>query len=504
MIAGAAKERDRNWRSAIAIYKRASRMRLQESTPYVAIGNTLASAGHPRRAIKAFKDALTVNASSAEAHFRIGELLSYLGYYEDAVSHFARVVEIRPEWLEAREVFGRALWTVHDYPAAERAWRGWKEMQDERARKQGSDPDNFRVLNHVWTQWLGNNAHLDAYVKLRELGWAPKRKLKLLAANDKVANPAYLNLWRDYAEIVTDDEEVRNLSAIGGFMGDSLYAMWVNGNPAYFPHAIALAQGEWDRQRRAPLIALAEADNERGRKVLARMGVPANAWFACLHVREGGFWKEAGSATDTPRVSKVDSYIPALRHIVAQGGWVIRLGDKSMQPLPKMAGVIDYALSGEKCDWMDVFLTANCRFLVATNSALFQVAMSFGVPIVATNWIPLSSFPMQAGDIVVPKLLRAMRRELLTFGEMLALPRDVWSGYYLERKALQVIDNSAQDILAAVEEMLARRDQKWRSSDTALARAEAFRRIALNRQVIVNAVMSERFLERNAALLGTP
>jgi len=87
---------------------------------------------------------------------------------------------------------------------------------------------------------------------------------------------------------------------------------------------------------------------------------------------------------------------------------------------------------------------------------------------------------------------------------MLALPRDVWSGYYLERKGLMVIDNTSQDILAAVDEMLVRLDQGWKSSDTALARADAFRRMALRRHVVVNAAISELFLQRHASLVGTP
>jgi len=164
---------------------------------------------------------------------------------------------------------------------------------------------------------------------------------------------------------------------------------------------------------------------------------------------------------------------------------------------------VDYALGDKKSDWMDVFLTANCRFLVATNSALFQMAMSFGVPIVATNWIPLSSFPMQAGDIVVPKLLRGAGGDrFLTFDEMLALPRDVWSGYFLERKGLKVVDNSPEDIAAAVEEMLGRLDGTWKSSDERMARSRAFQDIAGARQVVVNATMCDQFLARHSALLS--
>jgi putative glycosyltransferase (TIGR04372 family) len=169
-----------------------------------------------------------------------------------------------------------------------------------------------------------------------------------------------------------------------------------------------------------------------------------------------------------------------------------------------MAGVVDYALSEKKSDWMDVFLTANCRFLVATNSALFQMAMSFGVPTVATNWFPLSSFPMQAGDIVVPKLIRGTDGDrFLAFDEMLALPRDVWSGYYLEQKGLKVVDNSPEDIVAAVEEMLGRLDGTWKSSEESLARSRVFHNIARARQVVVNAAMCEQLLARHSDLLGS-
>ncbi len=37
----------------------------------------------------------------------------------------------------------------------------------------------------------------------------------------------------------------------------------------------------------------------------------------------------------------IEDYCPAIAEVTACGGWVLRLGDKSMKPLPRMANVVD-------------------------------------------------------------------------------------------------------------------------------------------------------------------
>ena len=78
-----------------------------------------------------------------------------------------------------------------------------------------------------------------------------------------------------------------------------------------------------------------------------------NDWFVTCHVREP-FYKDR----DDYRDSDISSFFLAFKEIVANGGWVIRMGDKSMSPIPKMNNVIDYATSEHKSDWMDIFLCA--------------------------------------------------------------------------------------------------------------------------------------------------
>jgi len=503
MLQGGALEAQGRLAAAAALYETTVQSFPECAEPIEAYANALARMGQSERALAQFQCALQRRPDSANAHFRTGELLAQLGRYPESVPHFERAVALKPDWLEAREVCGRMLWICHEYGAAAKVWCEWRAAQAEAARSQGLDPQQFRILGPVWTRWLGNHAHLDAYVKIGLLGWRKPVPIKLLAPRGKVANEAYLALWRDYVDIVSAPEEIERLSALTGVLGDSLHTMLVDEVPTYYTNAIAVVQAEWERQGRVPLLQLSEEERERGWQMLASLGIPRTAWFACLHVREPGFWNEADDRTNRPRVASIRSYLPAIEHIVSRGGWVVRLGDSSMQALAPMPGLVDYARGDAKSDWMDVFLCASCRFLIGTNSALYQVCITFGTPSVATNWVPLSSFPMSGRDIVLPKRLRSRADGTeLPFDAVLRLPRDAPFGQLFDHHRLDLIDNTPEEILEGVEEMLQRTDGVWESSDEARARAVRFSEIAALRRVTVNGSIGERFLARHAGLLA--
>ena len=79
------------------------------------------------------------------------------------------------------------------------------------------------------------------------------------------------------------------------------------------------------------------------------------------------------------RNADVVTYLPAIREVIARGGYIIRLGDSSMRPLPKEKGIVDYALSNAKSEFMDLFLCSTCKFFIGTNSGLGLVPPIFGV-----------------------------------------------------------------------------------------------------------------------------
>ena len=187
------------------------------------------------------------------------------------------------------------------------------------------------------------------------------------------------------------------------------------------------------------------------------MGVPRDAWFVCLHVRGSSFHKAGDSKHQAHRDADILSYQIAIREITGRGGWVFRMGDPTMPPLPEMERVIDYAHSPAKADWLDVFLCGRCRLFVGLASGLSQVAVSFGVPCVYVNWISNVLPAYSARDVFIPKLFRSGSDDrILTFAEMYApaMLNLNCNNYLLLQHGLEVVDNEPTEIRDAVLEML--------------------------------------------------
>tara|TARA_B100000315_G_scaffold219034_1_gene220714 strand:+ start:5140 stop:5829 length:690 start_codon:yes stop_codon:yes gene_type:complete len=79
-------------------------------------------------------------------------------------------------------------------------------------------------------------------------------------------------------------------------------------------------------------------------------------FMICLHVRELGYvGHRSGDAS-------ISNYIPAIRYITQKGGYVIRMGDRTMAPLQPIENVIDYTVSKFRTSLMDLYLISQCRF----------------------------------------------------------------------------------------------------------------------------------------------
>jgi putative glycosyltransferase (TIGR04372 family) len=155
---------------------------------------------------------------------------------------------------------------------------------------------------------------------------------------------------------------------------------------------------KWDEQYQEPLrVNVAESAEQACSTLLRDLGVPIGAWYACLHVRDGGFWRD-GEALGY-RNADIQSYCGLISAIVEAGGWVIRMGDSTMPRLPEQARVIDYAHSPLKSAGLDAYLVRHCEFYVGTQSGLLDVALLFERPRLITNaYTPfdLPCLPMDA------------------------------------------------------------------------------------------------------------
>jgi putative glycosyltransferase (TIGR04372 family) len=313
--------------------------------------------------------------------------------------------------------------------------------------------------------------------------------------------------------VVVDPDYIRHLEPL---IADSEYGVGSirsEGRSQGLTDAVASAQRAWEEQRRPPLLVVRDEDRRRGWEALARLGVPRDAWFATVHMREAGFDTqrqaidpsvERNFADQAHRNVVVAAFRRAIELIVARGGWVIRLGDASMTPLPEMANVVDYALSAEKSPWMDVFLLGTCRFYLGTSSGLWCVPVTFGVPSAITNIAPLATRPLSTRDVFTPKLAwHEPQKRFLSFRETMTEPVGYAShAGVLLRYGVTPVDNTSEEIEELTGEMLDRLDGTfvYSAEDEALqARHLEISRTGSNWGT--NSHIGRDFLRRHADLL---
>lgn len=313
----------------------------------------------------------------------------------------------------------------------------------------------IRALD-VYLERIGEiGESLELWVEMGALGMRPRYRAFLVAPPERVANRSYLEYWRPHVRIV-----------------DSGLALRLLRTAAWSPHLSYSPGGDGDRERvwvdvhrrwelegRPPLLRL-NADHEaRGRARLRDFGLPDDAWFVTLHVREAGYLAETADSHRWFRNAEVDTYLPAVRRIVERGGWVVRLGDPTMKPLPPLEHVVDYAHHELRSDWMDVFLAGACRFILGTTSGMYVVAHTFGVPVAVANFVPPGAIAKSSHDVFIPKLYRRVEDgRFLSFAETLEPELAFeYDGRRLSEYGLEVVDNEADEIEGLADEMVERR-----------------------------------------------
>lgn len=324
-------------------------------------------------------------------------------------------------------------------------------MRDDLAREWGMDPVDRRIIGSSFLGPLGHLSFLDMYVKGVQLREMNQRSTNVLAENSKVANRSYLHLWEKHLAVrkitlrewVNVDllewpicERADFVRTTGGY--ENSMSFWDKVNRM------------WENEGRAPLLELDAELLDRGKSVLRRMGLKDDDWYVCFHVREGDH-----RVTYRGPNSDVSTYALAMEEVVRRGGVAIRMGNTEMTAITEKPGIVDYAHSVRRADWMDVFLWATCRFFVGTGSGPIHVPGTFGVPVLMTNTSAIGMFPSYSvGSMMITKHFHDEKtgREL-SLSE--ALSRRVgwnWSADF-SRQGVMMRDNTPEELRDAVIDM---------------------------------------------------
>jgi putative glycosyltransferase (TIGR04372 family) len=203
---------------------------------------------------------------------------------------------------------------------------------------------------------------------------------------------------------------------------------------------------------------LAPSDDATAREAAERAGLDLNRPLVTLHVREsravGGDDTEA-RGKDIIRNARIESYGQAIGALVRRGAQVVRIGDGSM-PQIRQEGVIDLATYPNHTALLDFWCVANSQFFVASDSGPYLLSWLFDVPCLSVNIVNiLGVYPLRACDRYIIKRVRHIATgRALSLSEMLS--EDFVYGFrrrLLKVKDIELIDNTSDEITAAVEEM---------------------------------------------------
>jgi len=297
---------------------------------------------------------------------------------------------------------------------------------------------------------------IDTFCLMREKQlYSLKHKYLLIGSREKFANRYIIKYLRKYL-IIVDDPFFALL--LGPLIKHPLLFKDVSEFTKQVISAryIELVNGS---ENMPPLFELSADDKKKGKNILSQLGIPENAWYVCVHNREsgysGGVDKDYGQDYRNCRIGQFEL---AMDEIIQRGGYCIRMGDPSMEKAVPRVGLIDYAHHPLRSEFLDLYLSATCKFYLCNSSGLFSLGSIFGeVPAACTNMAPLGAVLIWSSkEIALPKIY-IKEGVMQSFGEVFGSPS---SNYRLKpefsEEGIELLENSKEDIRDITIEMLDR------------------------------------------------
>lgn len=221
-----------------------------------------------------------------------------------------------------------------------------------------------------------------------------------------------------------------------------------------------------------PHIYFTAEEEEKGKKGRRDLGIADGVPYVCFHARDSAYLAASFPETDWQyheiRNSSIHNYVPAAQELFRRGNATLRMGAVVQEPLGTTSpGVIDYA-THHRTDFLDIYLSAKCRFYLCSATGVERLPMVFRRPAVFVNWMPLDYVNTWGeDDLFIPKHLWLRdEQRWLTFKEILetGIGRYLRSAQYQE-KGIEIIENTPEEITAVTVEMDERLNGTWQTTE---------------------------------------
>jgi len=330
--------------------------------------------------------------------------------------------------------------------------------------------EELRLIPEEWTTQIGHLGMLDILFRMRELGWW-SGKAVIIVRPALIANAIFFKLFEGLGKVLILGETVservgEELLSLQRWYGLNFNAFRLpDGRAVPWQDAGAIAIQQWEREGRGhPLrdnydrtAGSANVVAELYDELRSRHGMKSDDWYVCLHTRDAAHYLEFMGTGQTHRNAPIETLLDAIRLITSRGGWVIKLGGPNSPKLPPMERTIDYATSEFRSNLMDIHLIRHAKAFIGTTSGLTNVAVSFGIPCAIVNAITTDAQLWNGNVRFALKPVRLADGTMLTQRQLTSTPWRwrVFDAAVLGRNGAHPENNSAEDILRTVDEVLA-------------------------------------------------
>ena len=227
-----------------------------------------------------------------------------------------------------------------------------------------------------------------------------------------------------------------------------------------------LSHRAWQDQSSS--VGFSIAENELGEQYLNSIKVSEK--FVCYATRTESYYTkliEQGVVVKPRSVRNPDErvYLKVASKLADDNLSVIRMGKDLDTKISEseFPGSIDYATTS-RTDFLDCFLMKNCKFAFVGNTGIVWFRWLFNLPNLHCDVYDIRYTQMTSDIFIFQKVWMKSENRVATISEMLKMRSEYSDERHQGRLGVELIKNTADEILSACNEMNSRIDGTWIST----------------------------------------
>ena len=255
-----------------------------------------------------------------------------------------------------------------------------------------------------------------------------------------------------------------------------------------------------------------EQEQTKGLSYLKSVGISKIDNFICFCVRDDAYMSHIipnqNFSYHDYRNASLDTHVAAVgkfMHCNNSYMSAIRMGSVVESPISENSKIIDYSLSDQTSDFLDLYLASKCKLFLNSGSGFSAVPRIFKTSLVAANLAPMGYIGSNPIVFIPKKYWHINEKRFLTFKEI--LQSNV--GYYLTsndyiNNGIELIENTDNEIFEALIEAEKRLSNTWNPTEEEVLLQQKFQNLFLPNPLFpsVRAPISLSFLKDNEDLLS--